>query len=103
MAVLLATFGVMVVVYGGSMSSKTGEAHPESASSQTTAANSTEAPRATAPLIGDLLTLVASIIYGLYQVLYKKYVALPSSPTSLSDGQYEPIASVDEDPLENAV
>ena len=33
-----------------------------------------------APLIGDMLTLVASVLYGLYQVLYKKYIALPSDP-----------------------
>jgi drug/metabolite transporter (DMT)-like permease len=36
-----------------------------------------------APLVGDLLTLFASITYGLYQVLYKRYAALPSDPSEL--------------------
>jgi len=40
---------------------------------------SVQAP--TAPLAGDLLTLVASFIYAAVQVLYKKYIALPDEPT----------------------
>lgn len=90
MAVLLATFGVLVVVYGGSRPSTTSKSHSSSYSKTTTAI-----PSATAPLIGNMLTLVASIIYGLYQVLYKKYVALPSDPVPLSSGDYEPVASSD--------
>ncbi|KAJ6604630.1 hypothetical protein DFH09DRAFT_1123342 [Mycena vulgaris] len=38
-----------------------------------------------APLVGDLLTLVASIGYALYQVLYKKYAALPSDPELVAE------------------
>lgn len=74
-AVVIATFGVFVVVYGGSTSPKT------------------DVPTATSPLIGDLMTLFASVLYGLYQVLYKKYAALPSDPELLSDRLYQRIPS----------
>lgn len=100
MAVLLATFGVLAVVYGGSRSSTTGTPHPSSSHSKIAAVIPLQA---TAPLIGDMLTLVASIIYGLYQVLYKKYVALPSDPVPSSSEDYEPIASSNEGLLEDVV
>lgn len=99
-AVLLATLGVVVVVYGGSTASKTEGPRPQSDSLTISV---TKAPKATAPLIGDLLTLLASIIYGLYQVLYKKYVALPSDPDLLPDGFYEPIATFDGIPAEDTL
>ncbi|KAG2159841.1 uncharacterized protein EDB93DRAFT_1112213 [Suillus bovinus] len=67
-AVCLATVGVLTIVYGDSTPSN---ATAPLAGRTTVAQNS-------APLFGDILTLVASVIYGLYQVLYKKYVALPS-------------------------
>ena len=70
-AVLLATAGVMAVIYGGAATQESsGEPHEASLA----------APTATAPLLGDLLTLVASVGYGLYQVLYKRYLALPPGP-----------------------
>lgn len=69
-AVLLATTGVMAVIYGGASIQKDGN-KPEIARA---------VPTATAPLLGDLLTLIASVGYGLYQVFYKRYLALPSDP-----------------------
>jgi hypothetical protein len=44
---------------------------------------------------------LASVIYGLYQVLYKKYVALPSDP-GFPDGLYEPITTFDDNSTENS-
>ena len=66
-AVLLATAGVMAVIYGGAANQGSNERSEVSRA----------VPTATAPLLGDLLTLIASVGYGLYQVLYKKYIALP--------------------------
>ncbi|KAJ7597011.1 hypothetical protein C8J56DRAFT_918918 [Mycena floridula] len=63
-AVFLSFAGVSIVVYGGSEKSK----DPSTAS------------LAPAPLLGDMLTLLASFSYGLYLVLYKKYAALPAEP-----------------------
>ncbi|TFK57105.1 hypothetical protein OE88DRAFT_1650684 [Heliocybe sulcata] len=74
-AVTAATVGAAAVVYGGSSSvPDTPEPAPEGS------ARTAALIRPTAPLLGDLLTLVASITYGLYQVLYKKYIALPTDP-----------------------
>ena len=70
-AVLLATCGVMAVIYGGASIQKESDRRPEV---------SRAVPTATAPLLGDLLTLVASVGYGFYQVLYKRFLALPSDP-----------------------
>ena len=70
-AVLLATAGVMAVIYGGASFQEGGNKQPEVTRA---------VPTATAPLLGDLLTLVASVGYGFYQVLYKRYIALPSDP-----------------------
>ncbi|TFK77118.1 hypothetical protein BDN72DRAFT_807572 [Pluteus cervinus] len=75
-AVVVATIGVTAVVYGG-------------VASPTYDSASVRNDQLSAPLIGNLLTLVASIAYGLYQVLYKKYIALPTSPTSPSHDSYE--------------
>lgn len=61
----------MAVIYGGASTQEDGGKRPEI---------SRALPTATAPLLGDLLTLVASVGYGLYQVLYKRYLALPSDP-----------------------
>ena len=83
MAVSLATLGVIAVVYGGT----------------TTATKkgiiSGFIFKPTAPLFGNLLTLVASFGYGLYQVLYKIYAALPSDPEVVSDGLYQEIPGED--------
>lgn len=68
-AVLLASIGVMLDVYGGSRSSNIPGAD--------TLDSRQKGP--TAPVIGDVLTLVASISYALYQVLYKRYAALPNN------------------------
>ncbi|KAF7320356.1 hypothetical protein MKEN_00820400 [Mycena kentingensis (nom. inval.)] len=74
-AVSLATIGVFIVVYGGSISSE----------------DNADAKRANtkpaAPLTGNLMMLVASFGYALYQVLYKKYAALHSDPES--EDEYE--------------
>ncbi|KAF8898766.1 hypothetical protein BD779DRAFT_1485450 [Infundibulicybe gibba] len=48
-----------------------------------------------APVVGNLLTLVASIIYGLYQVLYKRYAALPSDPEVVTTDLYQQISHDD--------
>ena len=54
---------------------------------QFTEANSSSTP---APFVGDMLTLVASVLYGLYQVLYKKYIALPFDPELTAEsGHYQ--------------
>jgi drug/metabolite transporter (DMT)-like permease len=74
-AVFLATAGVLAVVYGGT-TAKGGNSGPE-------ASVAPPSIKPSAPVVGDLLTLVASITYGLYQVLYKKYAALPSDPSEL--------------------
>jgi len=81
-AVLLATAGVMAVIYGGASIQGSGSEQPEV---------SRVVP--TAPLLGDLLTLVASVGYGLYQVLYKRYLALPPGPEveGPSQSSYAPI------------
>ncbi|KAF8078643.1 hypothetical protein FPV67DRAFT_1557902 [Lyophyllum atratum] len=90
LAVLLATCGVVAVVYGGS-TSDAGKPKVEQASRDITLPSI----RPSAPLIGDLLTLVASIGYGLYQVLYKKYAALPTDPEVVSERLYDHIPSDD--------
>lgn len=76
-AVTVATLGVLVVVYGGTAAiSPDLEANP----------SNTHSP---APFVGDVLTLVASLLYGLYQVLYKIYIALPSEPElAATSGDY---------------
>ena len=70
-AVTLATGGVMAVIYGGASIQEESNGQPEV---------SRAVPTATAPLLGDLLTLVGSLAYGLYQVLYKRFLVLPSDP-----------------------
>ncbi|KAG2023516.1 hypothetical protein CC2G_001162 [Coprinopsis cinerea AmutBmut pab1-1] len=84
-AVVLATIGTLVVVYGGVSSST-----PEEVAKVVDPPTSTVI-KPKAPLIGNLLTLVASFGYGLYQVLYKIYAALPSDPEVSSDILYEQI------------
>ncbi|KAG7450539.1 uncharacterized protein BT62DRAFT_991448 [Guyanagaster necrorhizus] len=92
LAVVLATLGVLVVVYGGSTST------PEETGSEIIR----DFERPTAPLIGDLLTLMASLIYALYQVMYKKYAALPSDPELISERRYEPLPEADDMDIENS-
>ncbi|KAF9535460.1 hypothetical protein CPB83DRAFT_801858 [Crepidotus variabilis] len=91
LAVLLATIGTFMVVYGGAKaSSALGDAVPSSSSPSTTT-HSMSTSKPSAPLIGNLLTLIAAFGYGLYQVMYKIYAALPSDPDELV---VEPSASV---------
>lgn len=82
-AVSLATLGVIAVVYGGTTTS----------TKKGTTSDFVFKP--TAPLFGNLLTLVASFGYGLYQVLYKIYAALPSDPEVVSDGLYQEVSGED--------
>ena len=97
--ILKTLLGVAVVVYGGSRSSKSDDSLSQPSSNL---APPLIEPKATAPLIGDLLTLLASVIYGLYQVLYKKYVALPlDSPELLSGGLYDRVTPFDDNPLQD--
>ncbi|KAG6857541.1 hypothetical protein H0H87_000140 [Tephrocybe sp. NHM501043] len=87
LAVLLATFGVIAVVYGGSTSN---------GSEQSIQTNFT---KPSAPLVGDLLTLIASVGYGLYQVLYKKYAAISTNPDELlSEESYDHLPTEDPAP-----
>lgn len=92
-AVSIATLGVVAVIYGGSKQS------PPDTSLLQTASQRTRSMRVkpSAPLIGDVLTLIASIGYGLYQVMYKKYAALPSDPEVASEGLYSQLP-VSEEP-----
>ncbi|KIK70960.1 hypothetical protein GYMLUDRAFT_33049 [Collybiopsis luxurians FD-317 M1] len=79
-AVIIATLGVLAVVYGGSTVSSES---PSTAS----------LPKASV-LLGDSLTLLASIGYAAYQVFYKMHAALPSDPEF--DPEYRPLTASDE-------
>ena len=83
MAVSLATLGVIAVVYGGTTTSTN------------KGATSGFVFTPTAPVFGNLLTLAASFGYGLYQVLYKIYAALPSDPEVVPEGLYQEISGED--------
>ncbi|KIY52694.1 hypothetical protein FISHEDRAFT_34600 [Fistulina hepatica ATCC 64428] len=89
--VMLATAGVMVVIYGGSSSKE-----------DVSLAESTSIPRGRSVAFGDTLTLIASVGYALYQVLYKKYAALPSEPYE-DDGEAVYEAILDSDDLSPAM
>ncbi|KAI0296165.1 hypothetical protein BC826DRAFT_1005631 [Russula brevipes] len=86
LAVLIATFGVMAVVYGDA-------AQPNSPSGDSSHTRETVKPKA--PLVGDLLTLCASVGYGLYQVLYKRHAALSSDQEFEPASAYVPLADSD--------
>ncbi|KAH8835294.1 hypothetical protein DL96DRAFT_1573645, partial [Flagelloscypha sp. PMI_526] len=87
-AVLMATVGVLIMVYGDS-------SPDESAGEESSPAGSSDAPEhhPTAPLLGNLLTLGASLGYGAYQALYKRYAALPDDPEVIAEGHYQPLAA----------
>jgi len=91
-AVLVATVGTAVVVYGG-------VAQADTEAPQDGSAGTTTVIKPKAPLIGNLLTLLASFGYGLYQVLYKIYAALPSDPGAASERDllYERVLDEDEE------
>jgi drug/metabolite transporter (DMT)-like permease len=89
-AVLLATIGVFVVVYGGNSETLPSE---QERSPENIPINHL---KPSAPVMGNLMTLAAAILYGLYQVLYKKYAALPyDSELMDEDLEYQPVASND--------
>ncbi|KAJ3779197.1 hypothetical protein FB446DRAFT_711296 [Lentinula raphanica] len=90
-AVILATLGVLAVVYGGST---------VSSPSDTVEAATIPFPKKTGPLVGDILTFVASVGYAGYQVYYKKSVSLPSDPEFSED--YRPVSAF-EDPEHDVV
>ncbi|KAI1178578.1 NADP-dependent oxidoreductase domain-containing protein [Nemania sp. FL0916] len=69
LAVLVAIIGVLVVAYGDSSSSDTVGSDPGSGSR----------------LLGNLIIGVGSVLYGLYEVLYKRF-ACPPEGTSASRG-----------------
>jgi len=94
----LATLGAIIVAYGGSTSSQVDKSNFESAS----VGKPSTLIQPSAPLVGDVLTIIASIGYGLYQVLYKMYAALPSDPELVSEGLYTPIPVHDEAPFESS-
>ena len=87
---VIATVGTFTVIYGGATSGEP----PSTDDGLTTTAISF---KPSAPLLGNLLTLVASFGYGLYQVLYKIYAALPSDPEVASEPMYEQIPGDVED------
>ncbi|KAH9858171.1 hypothetical protein C2E23DRAFT_865114 [Lenzites betulinus] len=89
-AVVIATAGVLAVVYGGT----TLEGGSSDNGKERSANGSPQGNRA-APLVGDLLTLAASVIYATYQVLYKIHAALPDDPEVQSDTLYSPISQTE--------
>ncbi|KAJ7357347.1 hypothetical protein DFH08DRAFT_851710 [Mycena albidolilacea] len=86
-AVSLATVGVLIVVYGGSTAP---------ASDARSSLEERKAAGSAKPIVGDLLTLIASVGYALYQVLYKKYAALPSDPELRAEAEYEHLPTSEE-------
>jgi drug/metabolite transporter (DMT)-like permease len=72
-AVVIATAGVLAVVYGGSTASP----HTPSAASLSNSPSTASVPKSSI-LVGDVLTLIGSVGYAMYQVFYKKRIALPS-------------------------
>lgn len=79
-AVLLAIFGVLVVAYGDAKPTKhTGH------SGQSPQDPSKEPEEANNRLLGNLIIGVGSVLYGLYEVLYKK-LACPPEGTSPGRG-----------------
>ncbi|KAJ3758677.1 hypothetical protein EV360DRAFT_70136 [Lentinula raphanica] len=64
-AVVLATVGVVLVVYGGNIDSGNDGLHPT---------------RHHTRLVGDLLALLASILYAVYQLFYDAFIEPPLNP-----------------------
>lgn len=57
--------------------------------------NTSETVKPEAPVLGDLLTLCASIGYGLYQVMYKRHAALLQDGESELGAPYVPLSDSD--------
>ncbi|KAI5122614.1 hypothetical protein M0805_004825 [Coniferiporia weirii] len=68
-SVMIASFGVLAVVYGSK--------NP---------ANAPQAGHPRVPILGNMLTLIASIGYGIYQVAYNMYAVPPSYSEPEQDG-----------------
>ncbi|KAF5356042.1 hypothetical protein D9756_003748 [Leucocoprinus leucothites] len=85
-AVVLATAGVALVVYGG--------VRVEDRDKSEAVLAVSNGP--SAPVVGNLLTLIASFGYGLYQVMYKLYGALPDDPETKEEADYQSIAEDEE-------
>jgi drug/metabolite transporter (DMT)-like permease len=79
-AVLMACTGVVAIVYGG-------VAKPEDTADEVVDFSSQYHK---SPLIGNLLALFASLWYGLFQVIYKKFVALPNDPEAVHENSSTP-------------
>jgi drug/metabolite transporter (DMT)-like permease len=95
LAVLIATFGVLAVVYGDARNTDVPPADYREAPDADVSIDGTK-PKA--PLLGDLLTLCASVGYGLYQVMYKRYAALPSDPEFEPGTAYDPLPDSEDGP-----
>jgi len=80
---VFATLGTFAVVYGSASAT---DKHANGKPLRTASSF-----KPSAPLIGNLLTLLASFGYGLYTVFYKVYAALPSDPRVADEEQYEAI------------
>ncbi|KAH9944348.1 uncharacterized protein BXZ73DRAFT_39969 [Epithele typhae] len=83
LGVVIATAGALAVIYGEA--DKTDAVSAQQAS--------------TTALIGDLMTLAASVGYGAYQVLYKVYAVLPNDPEVQAERRYSRLAPSAEDAL----
>lgn len=90
LAVLIATFGVMAVVYGD-----VGQSELPHTDQGEAFVNTSETVKPKAPVLGDLLTLCASVGYGLYQVLYKRHAAPLLDGESELDVPYVPLSDSD--------
>ncbi|KAG6336675.1 hypothetical protein ID866_2422 [Astraeus odoratus] len=85
LAVCLATLGVVTVVYGGTTAPTPG--------ADSISTSSVYKP---SPFVGDMLTLAAALTYAFYQVIYKKYIALPTDPELTADSiHYRRLSSGD--------
>jgi drug/metabolite transporter (DMT)-like permease len=90
LSVLVATFGVMAVVYGDArVSDVVPTVDYRRILMIKVASDNNTKPKA--PFLGDLLTLCASVGYGMYQVMYKRYAAFSSDPEYSPDSTYIPL------------
>ncbi|EJD04120.1 uncharacterized protein FOMMEDRAFT_106598 [Fomitiporia mediterranea MF3/22] len=84
-AVVIASIGVMVVIYGGN--------HPT---------GSSDSEDIKAPFFGNMLALAASVTYALYQVLYNMYAVPPSEAEDEDRGAWRRL-SVSSDSVDEAL
>lgn len=86
---------MFVIVYGEGASSKGSSSNGTPAAIPNTPKGATSKE-----LLGDFLTLVASVGYALYQVAYKKYAALPvdGDPGAVMSSGYQAITDAEQGP-----